>query len=65
MELKRPFTYNVTEFISRDIDIDTDLIPEYPDQTAAEAAGHVPGDIFKIPGGKLGIVGVVPPDGRE
>ncbi len=65
MEPTRPFTSNGTEFISREIDIDTDLIPEYADLAAAMAAGHVPGDIFKMPGGRLGIVGVVPPDGRE
>jgi hypothetical protein len=65
MDPNRPFTYNISDFMSREIDIDTDLIPEYRDQAAAVAAGHVPGDIFKTPGGKLGIVGVVPPDGRE
>lgn len=59
-----PFTYNLAEFMSREVNIDTDLIPEYPDQAAAEAAGHVPGDIFKRPGGRLGVVGLLPPDGR-
>jgi hypothetical protein len=61
----RPFTYNIGEFMSVEIDIDTDLIPEYADEAAAAAAGHVPGDVFKRPGGKLGVVGVLPPDGRE
>ena len=60
-----PFTYNLTEFMSREVEIDTDLIPEYEDQRAAEAAGHVPGDIFKRPGGRLGVVGLLPPDGRD
>jgi hypothetical protein len=47
------------------VDIDTDLIPLYPDEAAARAAGHCPGDIFRKPGGTLGMVGVIPPDGRE
>ncbi len=62
---KPPFTYNIGDFMSDEIDIETDLIPEYQDETAAEAAGHVPGDVFKRPGGKLGVVGLLPPDGRE
>jgi hypothetical protein len=61
----RPFTYNIVEFISRDVEIDTDRIPQYPDEDAARAAGHAFGDIFKTPDGKLGMVGVIPSDGRE
>lgn len=63
--LKPPFTYNIAEFVSREIEIDTDLIPMYDDETAARAAGHAPGDIFRKPGGTLGMVGVIPSDGRE
>lgn len=62
---KPPFTYNLTEFVSGEVEIDTDRIPFYPDETAARAAGHSPGDIFRRPGGTLGMVGVIPPDGRE
>jgi hypothetical protein len=62
---KPPFTYNIAEFVSREVEIDTDLIPMYEDETAARAAGHAPGDIFRKPGGTLGMVGVIPPDGRE
>jgi hypothetical protein len=62
---KAPFTYNIIEFVTREVDIDTDLIPEYTDEDAALAAGHSEGDIFKTPGGKLGMVGVIPRDGRE
>lgn len=62
---KAPFTYNIVEFVTREIDIDTDLIPVYVDENAARAAGHVEGDIFKTPEGKLGMVGVIPFDGRE
>ncbi len=62
---KTPFTYNIAEFVSGDVDIDTDLIPMYTDETSARAAGHSPGDIFRKPGGTLGMVGVIPPDGRE
>jgi hypothetical protein len=62
---KPPSTYNIGEFMSQEVDIDTDRIPEYPNESAARAAGHVAGDIFRTPGGKLGIVGVIPPDGRE
>ena len=60
-----PFTYNLAEFMSRDIEIDLALIPEYETESAARAAGHRPGDIFQKPGGRLGVVGVIPPDGRE
>jgi hypothetical protein len=63
--LKPPFTYNIAEFVSGEVDIDTDLIPVYPDEAAARAAGHCPGDIFRKPGGTLGMVGVIPYDGRE
>ena len=63
-ESKTPFTYNIGEFLSHEVEIDPDIIPEYPSESAAQAAGHVPGDIFRVPGGKLGIVGVIPPDGR-
>jgi hypothetical protein len=63
--LKPPFTYNITEFVSREVDIDTDRIPVYADEEAARAAGHAPGDIFRKPGGTLGMVGVIPSDGRE
>lgn len=63
--LKSPFTYNIAEFVSGSVDIDTDLIPVYPDEAAARDAGHSPGDIFRKPGGTLGMVGVIPPDGRE
>jgi hypothetical protein len=62
---KPPFTYNIIEFVSREIEIDTDLIPMYDDEEAARAAGHSPGDIFRKPGGTLGMVGVIPADGRE
>ena len=62
---KAPFTYNIVEFVTREIDIDTDLIPVYVNEDAARAAGHVEGDIFKTPEGKLGMVGVIPFDGRE
>jgi len=62
---KVPFTYNIIEFVTREIDIDTDLIPTYGDEGAARGAGHVEGDIFKTPEGKLGMVGVIPFDGRE
>jgi hypothetical protein len=58
-------TYNIGEFLSQEVDIDTDLIPEYESESAARAAGHIAGDIFRMPGGRLGIVGVIPPDGRE
>jgi hypothetical protein len=61
----RPFTYNIVEFISRDVQINTDLIPQYQGEEAARAAGHDVGDIFKTPDGKLGMVGVIPSDGRE
>jgi hypothetical protein len=63
--LMPPFTYNIAEFVSGEVDIDTDLIPVYPDEAAARAAGHSPGDIFRKPGGTLGMVGVIPSDGRE
>jgi hypothetical protein len=63
--LKPPFTYNIAEFVSGEVDINTDLIPVYEDEAAARAAGHSPGDIFRKPGGTLGMVGVIPPDGRE
>jgi hypothetical protein len=63
--LKPPFTYNITEFVSGEVDIDTERIPLYESETAARAAGHAPGDIFRKPGGTLGMVGVIPPDGRE
>jgi len=62
---KPPFTYNITEFVSQEIEIDTDIIPVYEDEGAASAAGHIPGDIFRMPGGRLGMVGVCPADGRE
>ena len=62
---KPPFTYNIAEFVSGEVDFDTDLIPVYPDEAAARSAGHSPGDIFRKPGGTLGMVGVIPPDGRE
>jgi hypothetical protein len=62
---KAPFTYNIVEFVTREIDIDTDLIPVYTNEDAARAAGHVEGDIFKTPDGRLGMVGVIPSDGRE
>lgn len=62
---KPPFTYNIIEFISREVEIDTDRIPVYENESLARAAGHVEGDIFKTPDGKLGMVGVIPPDGRE
>ena len=62
---RAPFTYNIVEFISREIEIDTDLIPVYDDEAAARAAGHIEGDIFKTPYGRLGMVGVIPSDGRE
>jgi hypothetical protein len=65
VNVARPFTYNIVEFISRDVEIDTDLIPQYRDEDAARAAGHDFGDIFKTPDGKLGMVGVIPSDGRE
>ncbi len=61
----RPFTYNIDDFVSGEVDIEIDRIPEYESEAAARAAGHIAGDIFKKPGGKLGIVGVIPPDGRE
>ncbi len=60
----RPFTYNLCDFLSREVDINTDLIPMYENEEAAVAAGHLPGDIFRKPGGTLGMVGVIPPDGR-
>ncbi len=65
MNETKPFTYNIVEFISRDVEINTDLIPQYQDEDAARAAGHDYGDIFKTPDGKLGMVGVIPSDGRE
>jgi hypothetical protein len=61
----RPFTYNIVEFISKDVEIDTGRIPQYPDEDSARAAGHDFGDIFKTPDGRLGMVGVIPSDGRE
>lgn len=60
-----PFTYNIIEFVAREVDIDTSLIPAYADEDAALAAGHLEGDIFKTPDGRLGMVGVIPRDGRE
>jgi hypothetical protein len=60
-----PFTYNIVEFVTREVDIDTNLIPAYADEDAARAAGHIEGDIFKTPDGRLGMVGVIPRDGRE
>lgn len=62
---KPPFTYNITEFVSEEVEIDTDLIPVYEEESAAVASGHIPGDIFRMPGGRLGMVGVIPADGRE
>ncbi len=64
-ERRRPFTYNIAEFIDKEVPVDADLIPEFPDEAAARAAGLVEGDIFKIPGGRFGMVGVIPPDGRD
>lgn len=64
-ESLRPFTYNIAEFIDDDVTVDSDLIPEFPDEAGARAAGLTEGDIFKVPGGRLGIVGVIPPDGRD
>ncbi len=61
----KPFTYNIVEFITRDVEIDTDRIPQYDDEAGARAAGHDHGDIFKTPDGRLGMVGVIPSDGRE
>jgi hypothetical protein len=60
-----PFTYNITQFVDREMAIDTDLIPVYESEEAARANGHVLGDIFKTPDGRLGMVGVIPSDGRE
>jgi hypothetical protein len=62
---KPPFTYNLAEFMSAEVEIDLERIPEYESEPAARAAGHAAGDIFKRPGGRLGIVGLLPSDGRE
>jgi len=43
-----------SKFVTREIDIDTDLIPVYANEDAARAAGHVEGDIFQTPGGNWG-----------
>ena len=61
----KPFTYNIAEFIGREVDIDTTRIPHYPDEVTARFAGLAQGDIFQTPDGRLGMVGVIPPDGRE
>ncbi len=57
--------YNLAEFLTREIDIDTDRIAVFHDEAEARAAGYEPGDVFKTPDGRLGMVGVLPPDGRE
>ena len=68
--MARPVTkayvrYNLAEFLTEDIDIDTDLIQVFEDEAHARAAGFEPGDVFKTPDGRLGMVGVMPPDGKE
>jgi len=57
--------YNLAEFLTQEIDINTDLIPVFADEGEARDAGFEPGDIFKTPDGRLGMVGVLPADGRE
>lgn len=57
--------YNLAEFLTQDIDIDTDLIEVFEDEAHARAAGLEPGDVFRTPDGRLGMVGVIPADGRE
>lgn len=57
--------YNLAEFLTQEIEIDTDLIEVFEDETHARAAGFEPGDVFKTQDGRLGMVGVIPVDGRE
>lgn len=57
--------YNLAEFLTEEIEIDTDLIPVFADEGEARDAGFEPGDVFKTPDGRLGMVGVLPADGRE
>ncbi len=64
-DAKPPFTYNLTEFISGEVDVDPDRIAVFPNEEAARAAGLQPGDVFRTADGHFGVVGVIPFDGRE
>ncbi len=57
--------YNLTEFMSAEPQIEADAIPAFENEAAARAAGLSPGDVFRTPEGRFGVVGVLPPDGRE
>ncbi len=56
--------YNLAEFLTKEIEIDVDRIAVFKDEAEAKAAGYQPGDVFKTPDGRLGMVGVLPPDGQ-
>ncbi len=62
---KKYVRYNLAEFLTKDIEIEIDRIAVFKDEAEAKAAGYQPGDVFKTPDGRLGMVGVLPPDAQE
>jgi hypothetical protein len=58
-----PFTYDLEEFLGREIAIDLRLIPEYESERAAVLAGHLTGQVYKDPDGTFSVVGPLPRGG--
>ena len=57
-----PFTYDLAEFLS--VDVEPCLVPAYESEQAAVLAGHVSGEVYKDSGGRFFVVGPLPAIGK-
>ncbi len=59
MAARRPFTYNIVDFVLGRVNIDVNRIFRCDDDEAARAAGLVEGDIYRTTDGRFGVVGPI------